>query len=199
MQPSAAKSIIVICAIAYINIVFLQDINTMFVYNIAMMSTWQASKLPSKFVMSTSWQVSKLPPHVLDCRVPWYTAECHGMQPSATKSIIDICAIAYINIIFLQDINTMFVYNTAMLSSWQVSKLPPKFVMPSSWQVSELPPQVLEQYYLLFFLTFVANLPTHASPPCLFYSSQICVAPMVLILVNTRRVFFKYSEQLAEC
>jgi hypothetical protein len=25
------------------------------------------------------------------------------------------------------------------------------------------------------------------------------VAPMVLILINTPRVFFKYSEQLAEC
>jgi hypothetical protein len=66
------------------------------------------------------------------------------MQPSATKSIIIICAIAYINIVFLQDINTMSVYNTAMLSSWQDYELPPKFVMPSSSQVSKLPPQVLK-------------------------------------------------------
>jgi hypothetical protein len=129
MQPSATKSIIAICGIAYINIVFLQNINTMFMYNTAMLS---------------SWQVFELPPQVLDCRVPWYTAECHGMQPSTTKSIIVICAIAYINIIFLQDINTMFVYNTTMLSSWQDSELPPKFVMPSSSQVSESPLQILE-------------------------------------------------------
>jgi hypothetical protein len=66
------------------------------------------------------------------------------MQPSATKSIIVICAIAYIDIDFVQDINTMSVHNTAMLSSWQVSELPPQFVMLSSWQVSELPPQVFE-------------------------------------------------------
>jgi hypothetical protein len=70
--------------------------------------------------------------------VPWYTIECHGMQPSATNSIIVICAIAYINIVFLQYINTMFMYNTTMLSSWQVSELPPMFVMPSSWQVCNI-------------------------------------------------------------
>jgi hypothetical protein len=52
-------------------------------------------------------------------------------------------------------------------------------------------------YY--FFLTFVVDLPTHGSPPCLFYSSQISMAPMVLILINTPRVFLKYSEQLVEC
>jgi hypothetical protein len=50
-----------------------------------------------------------------------------------------------------------------------------------------------------FYVTFVADLQTHGSAPCLFYSSQISVAPMVLILVNTPRVFIKYSEQLAEC
>jgi hypothetical protein len=66
------------------------------------------------------------------------------MQSSATKSIIAICAIAYINIVFVHDINTMFVKNTTMLLAWQVSELPPQFVMPSSWQVSELPPQVFE-------------------------------------------------------
>jgi hypothetical protein len=54
------------------------------------------------------------------------------MQPSATKSIIVICAIAYINIVFVHDINIMFVNNTTMLSSWQVSELPPQFVMPPS-------------------------------------------------------------------
>jgi hypothetical protein len=144
MQPSATKSIIIICAITYINIIFLHDINTMFVYNTTMLSSWQVSKLSPKFVMPLSWKVFELPPQVLDCRVPWYTAECHGMQPSTTKSIIVICAIAYINIIFLQDINTMFVYNTTMLSSWQDSELPPKFVMPSSSQVSESPLQILE-------------------------------------------------------
>jgi hypothetical protein len=47
------------------------------------------------------------------------------MQPSATKSIIVICAIAYISSVFVHDINTMFVNNTTMLLSWQVSKLPP--------------------------------------------------------------------------
>jgi hypothetical protein len=41
--------------------------------------------------------------------------------------------------------------------------------------------------------------PTHDRPPCLFYSSQICMAPTVLIFVNIPRVFLKYSEQLAEC
>jgi hypothetical protein len=66
------------------------------------------------------------------------------MQSSATKSIIVICAIAYINIVFVHDINTMFVKNTTMLLAWQVSELPPQFVMSSSWQVSELPPQVFE-------------------------------------------------------
>jgi hypothetical protein len=62
--------------------------------------------------------------------VPSDAAECHRMQSSATKSIIVICAIAYINIVFVQDINTMFVYNPTMLSSWQVSGLPPQFVIP---------------------------------------------------------------------
>jgi hypothetical protein len=38
------------------------------------------------------------------------------MQPSATKSIIAIYAIAFINIVFVQDINTMFMNNTAMMS-----------------------------------------------------------------------------------
>jgi hypothetical protein len=70
-------------------------------------------------------------------RVPWNAAECH-------KYIIVICTIAYINIVFVHDINTMFVNNTAMLSSCQVSELPPQFIMPSSWQVSELPPQVFQ-------------------------------------------------------
>jgi hypothetical protein len=71
--------------------------------------------------------------------------------------------------------------------------------MSSSWQVSELPHKFLNNITYYFFLTFVADLPTHGQPPCLFYSSQICVAPMVLILINTPRVFFKYSEQLVEC
>jgi hypothetical protein len=47
------------------------------------------------------------------------------MQSSATKSVIVICAITYINIVFVQDINTMFVSNTTILLSWQVSELPP--------------------------------------------------------------------------
>jgi hypothetical protein len=76
--------------------------------------------------------------------VPWSVAECHGIQLSGTKSIIIICAIAYINIVFVHDINTIFMNNTTMLSSWQVSELPPQFVMSSSWQVFELPPQVFE-------------------------------------------------------
>jgi hypothetical protein len=44
-------------------------------------------------------------------------------------------------------------------------------------------------YY--FYVTFVADLQTHGSPPCLFYSSQISMAPIVLILRNTPRVFIK--------
>jgi hypothetical protein len=50
-----------------------------------------------------------------------------------------------------------------------------------------------------YFLTFVVDLPTHGSPPCLFYSSQICMAPMALILVSTPRVLLMCSEQLVEC
>jgi hypothetical protein len=45
-----------------------------------------------------------------------------------------------------------------------------------------------------YFLTFVVDLLTHGSPLCLFYSSQICMALMVLILVNTSRVLLKCSE-----
>jgi hypothetical protein len=52
-------------------------------------------------------------------------------------------------------------------------------------------------YY--YFLTFVVDLSTHGSPPCLFYSSQICKAPMVPILIGTPRVLLKCSEQLDEC
>jgi hypothetical protein len=44
-------------------------------------------------------------------------SECYEMQPNATKSIIVICAIAYINIVFIHDINTMFMNNTTMLLS----------------------------------------------------------------------------------
>jgi hypothetical protein len=86
-----------------------------------------------------------------------------------------------------------------MMSSWQVSESPPQLVMPSSWKVSELPHKFLNIIIYYFFLTFVADLPTHGSPPYLFFLSQICVTPMVLILINTPRVFFKYSEQLADC
>jgi hypothetical protein len=69
-------------------------------------------------------------PNALECsQVPWNAAECHEMQPSATKSKIVICAIAYINIVFVQDINTTFMINTTMLSYWQVYELPPQFVM----------------------------------------------------------------------
>jgi hypothetical protein len=45
------------------------------------------------------------------------------MHPSTTKSIIVMCVIAYIKIVFVQDINTMFMNKTTMLSSWQVFEL----------------------------------------------------------------------------
>jgi hypothetical protein len=71
-------------------------------------------------------------PNALECiRVPWNVAECHEIQSSTTKSKIVICVIAYINIVFVQDINTTFVINTIMLSYSQVSELPPHFVMRS--------------------------------------------------------------------
>jgi hypothetical protein len=69
--------------------------------------------------------------NALECsRVPWNAAECHGVQPSTTKSIIVICTVVYINIVFVQDINTMFLNNPTMMSSWQVSELSPSFLMP---------------------------------------------------------------------
>jgi hypothetical protein len=107
-------------------------------------SAWPICRLiwPSMLNLSES----KLSPWEWS-RVPWYTTECHGMQPSATKSIIAICGIAYINIVFLQNINTMFMYNTAMLSSWQVLSYPHKFwiaeclgIQPSAIEYSRVPP-----------------------------------------------------------
>jgi hypothetical protein len=38
--------------------------------------------------------------------VPWNAVECLGTQPSATKSIIVICANAYKNIVFVHGIIT---------------------------------------------------------------------------------------------
>jgi hypothetical protein len=52
--------------------------------------------------------------------VSWNAAECLGMQPSATKSIIVICANAYMNTVFIHGIITWTSF------AWQ-----PQFAMPS--------------------------------------------------------------------
>jgi hypothetical protein len=39
-------------------------------------------------------------------QLSWNAAECHRKQRSATKSIIVICTIAYMYIVFVQDIIT---------------------------------------------------------------------------------------------
>jgi hypothetical protein len=52
---------------------------------------------------------------------------------------------------------------------------------------------------LIIISLLSADLSTHGSPSCLFYSSQICEAPMVPILIGTSQVLFKCSEQLVEC
>jgi hypothetical protein len=56
-------------------------------------------------------------------------------------------------------------------------------------------------YFLTYYdlLTFIADLPTHGSPPCLFYPSPFCMVHMVPIIINHPLVLLKYSEQLAKC
>jgi hypothetical protein len=50
-----------------------------------------------------------------------------------------------------------------------------------------------------YFFTFVADLLTHDSPPCLFYPSPFCVVPMIPIFVSSPRVLLKRIEQLVKC
>jgi hypothetical protein len=38
---------------------------------------------------------------------------------------------------------------------------------------------------LIIIHYFVADLPTHGGPPCLFYPSPICVVPIVPILISS--------------
>jgi hypothetical protein len=52
---------------------------------------------------------------------------------------------------------------------------------------------------LIIIHYLIADLPTHGSPTCLFYSSPICVVPMIPILFSSPRVLLKCSEQLVEC
>jgi hypothetical protein len=42
----------------------------------------------------------------------------------------------------------------------------------------------------------LADLPTHAGPLCSFYLSQICVVPIVPILVSSPQVFVKWIFQV---
>jgi hypothetical protein len=50
-----------------------------------------------------------------------------------------------------------------------------------------------------YIVTFIVDLPTHGSPPCLFYPIKICMTTMVPILIISHRALLKCSEQLAEC
>jgi hypothetical protein len=54
--------------------------------------------------------------------VPLNTAKCLGMQLSVTKSIIVICAIAYINIVFVQDIWTSLCVTTTVCNAVVINK-----------------------------------------------------------------------------
>jgi hypothetical protein len=103
-------------------------------------------------------------------------------------------------------ISTLFLYrykyyvreqhsNAVVLASFQVTTTICNAIVLASFRVTTTSFWII----LLIIIIILLLLSTYDSSPCLFYLSQICVTPMVLILVNTPRVFFKYSEQLAEC
>jgi hypothetical protein len=80
--------------------------------------------------------------------------------------------------------------NVVVLASFRVTKIVCKEIVINKTHLNNI------TYY--YFLTFIADMPTHGGSPRLMYLSEICVAPMLVFFVNTPWVF-KYSEQLAEC
>jgi hypothetical protein len=133
-------------------------------------------------------------PSALECnRVPWNATECHQVYNCHLHyCIYEHCfCTGYKYYVHVQHSNDV------VLASFQVTTTVCNAVVLASFRVTPTGFGII--FLIIIFHTFVADLSTHGNSPCLFYSSQICVTPIVLILVNTHRVFFKYSEQFTEC